>query len=513
MNASSSPIPSHYVSSGIAVNGNYTTSMTSLSASSSSKPFWHYETVEIENWIRNLTPGVANTGGMLFVPLLIQSSSSNAATAVSSTRVVVGDLLLSNLIRALSSASSSHHHATDPKRIKLEGGGHNNNNTNERGGDEFNILDPTFAHSSTDGVTSSTTELGTGAILSRLTLGGLTNGLSGAVGGVVDTLTCIPLSDLTGNGGRNGTQRGSSDDDIAKMKEERKRHLDITIPTAYNITVREVIQLAKGLHRSISARTEMDILATTPRRIADLLCPEISDMELRSIRTRIYDTVVLGLGTHSSANAASLEDETLEIPVATASATTKGHEIEQWKRCSACNNSDQSLFVLDGKNGDVICTNCGVVNSESIMHEGSQFRKFEGEEDRNHHGEVPNPLFSNSHNMATTLGGMSFTPGAGMGGYGSAARGGIENILRNAHAYTGEFIYMIIIEFRFVCGMYDIYFSNFVSVHRICATNKLTSEMNISQFGKEEKKTRIGYKDRQKKDAFYQVRENKINYT
>jgi hypothetical protein len=81
-----------------------------------------------------------------------------------------------------------------------------------------------------------------------------------------------------------------------------------------------------------------------------------------------------------------------------------------------------------------------VVNSESIMHEGSQFRKFEGEEDRNHHGEVPNPLFSNSHNMATTLGGMSFTPGAGMGGYGSAARGGIENILRNAHAYTGAFI-------------------------------------------------------------------------
>ena len=38
-----------------------------------------------------------------------------------------------------------------------------------------------------------------------------------------------------------------------------------------------------------------------------------------------------------------------------------------------------------------------------------------------------------------------------MGGYGSGARGGIENILRNAHAYT---------------------------------------EMNISQFGKEEKKSR-----------------------
>ena len=102
------------------------------------------------------------------------------------------------------------------------------------------------------------------------------------------------------------------------------------------------------------------------------------------------------------------------------------------------------------------------------MHEGSQYRKFEGEEDRNHHGDAPNPLFSNSHNMATSLGGVSFQTGAGMGGFGSGGRGGggIENILRNAHSYT---------------------------------------EMNISQFGKEEKKTRIGYKDRQKKDAFYQV--------
>jgi hypothetical protein len=100
------------------------------------------------------------------------------------------------------------------------------------------------------------------------------------------------------------------------------------------------------------------------------------------------------------------------------------------------------------------------------MHEGSQFRKFEGEEDRNHHGDAPNPLFSDSHNMSTTLGGVSFTPGAGMGGYGSGGKRNIENVLRNAHAYT---------------------------------------EMNISQFGKDEKKTRIGYKDRQKKDAFYQM--------
>ena len=167
--------------------------------------------------------------------------------------------------------------------------------------------------------------------------------------------------------------------------------------------------------------TEMDILATTPRRIADLLCPEISDSELKSIRRRVYDTVVLGLGTNSSAHAASLEDESKETPVA---ARQVAHEVEQWKKCTTCGNNDQSSFVLDPKQGDLICTNCGTIVSESIMHEGQQFRKFEGEEDRNHHGDAPNPLFSNSHNMGTSLGGVTFQTGAGMGGYGSGGRGG-----------------------------------------------------------------------------------------
>jgi len=207
----------------------------------------------------------------------------------------------------------------------------------------------------------------------------------------------------------------------------------------------------------------MDVMATTPRRIADLLCPEISDSELKAIRRRVYDTVVLGHGTNASSNLAALEDESKEIPV---SAQTSKSEVEQWKKCSTCGNNDQSSFILDRKNGDLICTNCGTVVGESIMHEGQQYRKFEGEEDRNHHGDAPNPLFSNSHNMATTLGGISMQTGAGIGGYGSGGRKNIENILRNAHSYT---------------------------------------EMNISQFGKEEKKTRIGYKDRQKKDAFIQM--------
>ena len=111
---------------------------------------------------------------------------------------------------------------------------------------------------------------------------------------------------------------------------------------------------------------------------------------------------------------------------------------------------------------------CGTVASESLMHEGSQYRKFEGEVDRNHHGDTQNPLYSNAHNMSTTLGGIQMTPGAGgagAGGFGTGKRG-LETILRNAHAYT---------------------------------------ELNISQFGKGDRRTRTGYKDKQKKDAFIQM--------
>ena len=73
------------------------------------------------------------------------------------------------------------------------------------------------------------------------------------------------------------------------------------------------------------------------------------------------------------------------------------------------------------------------------MHEGSQFRKFEGEVDRNHHGDAANPLLSTSYNMSTTLGGVQITSGAGLGGFGSNQnKRGLDTILRNAHAFTGE---------------------------------------------------------------------------
>jgi len=375
-------------------------------------------------------------------------------------KVKIGNILLDNLTKSLSCASSKDTSESPSKKKQKK----NNGEANSSGaGDVYNILDPSFAKT-----TENSSDLLPGAILSRMTLGGLVNALCGVEGGLVDTTTCIPLEDLKNESAINSARIDASipaagAGEAKKIEEKRNNGMEAVVETAGKLTLKHVVQMARGLHRSVAARTEMDVMATTPRRIADLLCPEITDSELRSIRRRVYDTVVLGMGTHSSAAAAALEEESKEVPVA---ARVAKHEVDQWKRCNTCGNNDQASFVLDRKNGDLICQSCGTVVSESIMHEGSQFRKFEGEEDRNHHGDAPNPLFSNSHNMSTTLGGVSFQTGAGIGGFGSGSKRNIENVLRNAHAYT---------------------------------------EMNISQFGKEEKKTRIGYKDRQKKDAFYQM--------
>ena len=207
---------------------------------------------------------------------------------------------------------------------------------------------------------------------------------------------------------------------------------------------------------AIQTKVEADVLVTTPIRIQEMLAPDLLPHEFKSIRQRINTTI------RGKMNNPNRNMEGSDIPTA---ASTGVHDIEKFKKCKSCGNNDQSLFVLDRKNGDVICSACGTVASESLMHEGSQFRKFEGEVDRNHHGDAANPLYSNAHNMSTTLGGVQMTTGAGVGGFGSQKRG-METVLRNAHAYT---------------------------------------ELNISQFGKGDRRTRIGYKDKQKKDAFLQM--------
>lgn len=268
-----------------------------------------------------------------------------------------------------------------------------------------------------------------GGKLSQLSISGIINGLSGMQGGLVINKHCHEKEGIT---------------------------KDAVIETAGKISFSRLRIVATALHQAVQANVEADVLVTTPIRIQEMLAGDLLPSEFKAIRKRVYDTVILGKGL-AQGNA----DDT-DIPTA---ASAGVHDIEKFKKCKSCGNNDQSLFVLDKKNGDVICSNCGTVASESLMHEGSAYRKFEGEVDRNHHGDAANPLYSNAHNMSTTLGGIQITTGAGMAGFGTHKKG-LETVLRNAHAYT---------------------------------------ELNISQFGKGDRRTRTGYKDKQKRDAFIQM--------
>ncbi|KAH8052954.1 hypothetical protein JL721_10774 [Aureococcus anophagefferens] len=84
--------------------------------------------------------------------------------------------------------------------------------------------------------------------------------------------------------------------------------------------------------------------------------------------------------------------------------------------CNVCGNRDQRKFLHEPRAGDVVClgadeTGCGNVVEEHKMHEGAQYRKFEGEDDKSHHGPAPNRLYSAAHNMRTSM-----VPTGGAGG-------------------------------------------------------------------------------------------------
>ena len=90
-------------------------------------------------------------------------------------------------------------------------------------------------------------------------------------------------------------------------------------------------------------------------------------VEIQNLRSRVYTTVVMGMGTNASARLQDLEGTENDIVLAKPSGAGK---VEQFHKCPQCNNVNQGDFILDKKNGDIICGNCGMVVMESLMHEG-----------------------------------------------------------------------------------------------------------------------------------------------
>jgi membrane carboxypeptidase/penicillin-binding protein PbpC len=87
----------------------------------------------------------------------------------------------------------------------------------------------------------------------------------------------------------------------------------------------QVNKMATTLHRVVETKMERDFLETTPERIREMLCSDVSPTEFRAIRRRVYDTVVLGKGMNNS----QVEED--ELPVA-ARATV--HDIEKVRTCT-----------------------------------------------------------------------------------------------------------------------------------------------------------------------------------
>ena len=161
--------------------------------------------------------------------------------------------------------------------------------------DLFAILDPSFSKG------KDVVHL-PGAIIARLTIGGIVNAVSGTLGGIVSSTSAKPTE---GN--------------LLKITDKSP------IPKAGNVTLENLRLKAIGLSHVIAARLEIDMMSSTPKRIIEMLVPEMTLVELNNIRRRIYDTVILGRGTNASANAAALE-RTEHLPVA---ARVGQHDIDK----------------------------------------------------------------------------------------------------------------------------------------------------------------------------------------
>lgn len=173
-----------------------------------------------------------------------------------------------------------------------------------------------------------------GGKLAELSVSGIVNGMALVEGGLVKDRQCEPNDGVDPKA---------------------------PISTVTNKSLPELRELANTFHKAILTKIQADVLVTTPVRIQEMLAPDLSTQEFKAIRRRIYDTVILGQGR--------AQDEGEDIPTAAGGGV---HDIEKHKKCKTCGNNDQALFVLDRKNGDVICSNCGTIVAESLMHEGEQ---------------------------------------------------------------------------------------------------------------------------------------------
>jgi hypothetical protein len=320
------------------------------------------------------TPTTTYTTALLVLPYTLHhhTYSYALANAQNTDQVAMAKVAWKNLEKALQSLQSkveeiSHKEEDEDmedsepqaKRPKVDA------SKQKKRSHKVSIIDPynIFLHAVRKGPSTDNEEeeedynvlkLTEGGKLAELSVSGIVNGMALVEGGLVKNKQCDPSEGI----------------DPQKP-----------IPTITNKKLSEVKELANTFHKAIMTKIQADVLVTTPYRIQEMLAPELTAQEFKAVRKRIYDTVILGQGRN--------QDEGEDIPTAAGGAV---HDIEKHKKCKTCGNNDQALFVLDRKNGDVICSNCGTIVAESLMHDGEQFRKFEGEEDRNHVSLVLAPL-------------------------------------------------------------------------------------------------------------------------
>lgn len=206
--------------------------LPSRATTTAQRPLWDFTLPEIEGWIRRLTPNVLFPKQPTMASDGSQDKDKEAIMKQHQDRMTVGNIMLQNLRRALSVASDTSNGETAAKKARVD----YLQTQRLQQGDLYNILDPSFSKQ------NNTVAEGEGAILSRLTLGGLVNALAGAEGGVVDTVTCVPLSDLI------------ADANVENNGNGEKKGLDTLVETAGGLSLKELIRIGSGLHRSVSAR-------------------------------------------------------------------------------------------------------------------------------------------------------------------------------------------------------------------------------------------------------------------